>query len=216
MLNPIYFLMYATGEKGNITQIEGQFPQAPFPTREDREEFVKNWSQVPDEKFKRYFLDWELRGENSIPYYPTVEATCEIVDWMEKKHYIDDSIGMCAGLSSFVLKPAYHMHNLASIISAATGIDIDEVGLSQIAKRNRTLLRAFNVRRGLRRKDERPPEDHWKHRFPELEEKLLDEYYKFKGWNNQGIPTQECLQELGMDYVSEDLEQRGIRKNEQS
>ena len=33
MLNPIYYLMYCTGEKINITQIEGQFPQAPFPTR---------------------------------------------------------------------------------------------------------------------------------------------------------------------------------------
>jgi aldehyde:ferredoxin oxidoreductase len=31
MLNPIYFLMYCTGEKMNITQIEGNFPQAPFP-----------------------------------------------------------------------------------------------------------------------------------------------------------------------------------------
>ena len=70
MLNPIYFLMYSTGEKINITQIEGNFPQAPFPTREEREEFVKDWLQVPDEKFKQYFLDWELRGENSIPNYP--------------------------------------------------------------------------------------------------------------------------------------------------
>ena len=33
MLNPVYFLMYCTGEKANITQIEGQFPQAPFPRR---------------------------------------------------------------------------------------------------------------------------------------------------------------------------------------
>ena len=53
MLNPIYFLMYSTGEKINITQIEGQFPQAPFPTREEREEFVREWFQVPDEKFKQ-------------------------------------------------------------------------------------------------------------------------------------------------------------------
>ena len=36
MLNPVYFLMYATGEKINITQIEGQFPQSPFPTMEER------------------------------------------------------------------------------------------------------------------------------------------------------------------------------------
>jgi benzoyl-CoA reductase subunit BamB len=34
MLNPVYFLMYCTGEKISITQIEGQFPQAPFPTRQ--------------------------------------------------------------------------------------------------------------------------------------------------------------------------------------
>jgi aldehyde:ferredoxin oxidoreductase len=216
MLNPIYFLMYATGEKINITQIEGQFPQAPFSTREEREEFIKDWFQVPDEKFKQYFLDWEPRGENSNPYYPTIEATCEIVDWMEKMHYIDDATGICAGVSSFPLKPPYHIHNLPSLISSATGIDIDEAGLSQAAKRNRTLIRAINVRRGMRRIDEKPPEDHWKKRFPELEAKLLDEYYKFKGWNNQGIPTKESLHELGLDYVSEDLERREILKNEKS
>jgi len=215
MLNPIYFLMYCTGEKANITQIEGNFPQAPFPTREEREEFVKDWIQVPDEKFKQYLLDWEPRGEKSIPYYPTVEATCEIVDWQEKMHYIDDALGMCAGLSSFPLKPPYHIHNYPAFISSATGIDMDEAGLTQITKRNRTLLRAVNVRRGLRRADEKPPEDHWKKRFPELEAQLLDAYYKFKGWNNDGIPTKETLHELGMDYISEDLEQRGIIKNEQ-
>ena len=216
MMNPIYFLMYSTGEKANITQIEGQFPQGPFATMEEREEFVKDWIQVPDDKFKRYFLDWEPRGEKSMPYYPPVEAVCEIVDWMEKMHYIDDAVGMCAGLSSFPLKPPYHIHNYPKIISAAAGFDLDQDGLWEIAKRNRTLIRAFNIRRGLRKEDERPPEDHWKKRFPELEAKLLDEYYRFKGWNSEGIPTKETLEELGMGYISEDLEQRGILKNEQS
>ena len=215
MLNPVYYLMYCTGEKINITQIEGQFPQAPFPTKEEREEFVKDWIQVPDEKFKQYLLDWDPRGERSNPYYPTIEASCEIVDWQEKMHYIDDSLGICAGLSSFPLKPPYHIHNFPRIISSAVGIDIDEAELSKIARRNRTLIRAINIRRGMRRADEKPPEDHWKKRFPEYEAKLLDEYYKFKGWDNQGIPTKESLHELGMDYVSEDLEQRGIIKNEQ-
>ncbi len=93
---------------------------------------------------------------------------------------------------------------------------MDEAKLTQITKRNRTLLRAVNVRRGLRRADEKPPEDHWKKRFPELEEELLDAYYRFKGWDNQGIPTKESLQELDLDYVSEDFQQRGIIKNEQS
>ncbi|MDI7266454.1 MAG: aldehyde ferredoxin oxidoreductase N-terminal domain-containing protein [Myxococcota bacterium] len=210
MLNPIYFLMYSTGEKANITQIEGQFPQAPFSTREEQEEFVKDWIQVPHERLKQYFLDWESRGERSIPLYPTVEMCCEIVDWQEMMHYIDDSVGMCAGLSSFPLKPPYHIHNYPAIISAASGLDLDEVALTRIIRRNRTLVRAYNNRQGLTRADDRPPEDHWKRRFPELEKKLLDTYYEFRGWNPNGVPTRECLTDLGLGFVADELERRGI------
>ncbi|MCX5806698.1 MAG: aldehyde dehydrogenase [Proteobacteria bacterium] len=210
MLNPVYFLMYATGEKINITQIEGQFPQAPFATKEEREEFISDWIQCPDDKFKQIVMDWEFRGEHSNPYYPTIDMSVDIVDWQEKMHYIDDALGVCAGLSSFPLKPPYHMHNYPKFISAATGMDMDEAGLTQIYNRNRNLLRAINVRKGLRRADEVPPEDHWKKRFPELEAQLLDAYYKFKGWNNDGVPTKETLQTLDLGYVAEDLEKRGI------
>jgi aldehyde:ferredoxin oxidoreductase len=62
----------------------------------------------------------------------------------------------------------------------------------------------------MRRKDENVPEDHWRKRFPEYEAKLLDEYYEYKGWNSEGIPTKESLQELALDYVSEDFIERGI------
>jgi len=210
MLNPIYFLMYSIGEKMNITQIEGQFPQAPYPKREHREAFVKDWFQVPDEKFKQYFLDWEPRGENSIPYYPDPQMCCDIVDWQERMHYIDDALGMCAGLSSFPLKPPYHIHNYPKFISAGAGFDMDEETLTQTVKRYRTLVRANNIRRGMRRKDDKPPENHWKKRFPELEKELLDTYYQFKGWNSQGIPTKESLLELGLDYVYEEFEKRGV------
>ncbi len=210
MLNPIYFLMYSTGEKINITQIEGQFPQAPFPKREQREEFVKDWFQVPDDRFKQYFLGWEPRGENSIPFYPTAQMTCDIVDWQERMHYIDDALGMCAGLSSFPLKPPYHIHNYPKFISAGAGIPMDEETLTKAAKRYRTLVRAINIARGMRRKDDKPPENHWKKRFPELEKELLDTYYKFKGWNDDGVPTAECLNDLGLGYVSEEFARRGI------
>ncbi len=210
MLNPIYFLMYATGEKMNITQIEGQFPQAPFATREEREDFVKDWIQVPDEKFKQILLDWEFRGENSMPFYPTVDMCCDIVDWQEMMHYIDDALGQCAGLSSFPLKPPYHIHNYPQFISAGAGIAMDEETLKRAAKRYRTLVRAINISRGMRRKDEKPPENHWKKRFPELEKELLDAYYKLKGWNMDGIPTRQSLEELGLGYVSEEFLKRGI------
>ncbi len=212
MLNPIYYIMYATGEKMSITQIEGQMPQAPLP-KEYREEFVKDWVHPPTrtaERIKEFILKWEPRGEYAFPFWPPPDLINDLVEWQEYMHYIDDCTGICAGLSSFPIKPPYHIHNLPLIISAATGLDVDEDGLWEITHRNRNLVRAINARLGLRRQDEKPPEDHWKRRFPEYEEKLLDEYYKFKGWNKEGIPSKETLERLGLGYVAEDLINRGV------
>ena len=104
----------------------------------------------------------------------------------------------------------FHIHNLPEIISLATGIELDSDGLWEIARRNRNLVRAINIRRGLRRVDEKPPEDHWKKRDPEMETRMLDAYYEFKGWNNDGIPTRVTLDALGLDFVSNDFVKRGI------
>ena len=66
----------------------------------------------------------------------------------------------------------------------------------------------------MTREDEKPPDDHWKKRFPELEKKLLDEYYKYKGWNLDGVPTRKTLDELDLNYVAEDFVARGILTEE--
>jgi aldehyde:ferredoxin oxidoreductase len=95
-------------------------------------------------------------------------------------------------------------------------MNLDEDRLWEIGRRNRNLVRALNVRRGLRRKDEKPPEDHWKIRDPEMETRLLDAYYEFKGWNREGIPCKETLNKLGLDYVSEDFIQRSILTDNES
>ena len=129
-------------------------------------------------------------------------------------HYIDDSIGLCGFVSSFRGQfggdVAYHMNNIPQVISLATGMDKDKDTLWQDFKRIRTMVRAVNVRRGLRRKDERPPEDHWAVRDEQMEQALLDKYYAYKGWNREGIPTRKTLEDLDMKYVADDLEQRGI------
>jgi aldehyde:ferredoxin oxidoreductase len=202
-----HFLMYATGGKMNITQIEGSFPQAPIPDRKEREEFVKNWDAAP-ERFKKWFLAWEPEQQLSL------EAAVNIADWNEAMHYADDALGMCTLLSSFRGqfggRPPYHLHNLPMFISLATGMDVDADKLLEISRRNRQLIRAINVRRGLRRVDEKAPEDLWAVKEPEMEQKLLDAYYESKGWTNDGIPTKETLSGLGLDYVSADLVKRGI------
>jgi aldehyde:ferredoxin oxidoreductase len=202
-----YFLMYATGGKMAITQIEGAFPQMPIPDRQEREAFVKNWEAAP-ERFKKWFLEWE--PEQQLP----VEAAIEIADWNEAMHCADDAIGMCTLLSSFRGqfggRPPYHLHNLPAFISLAAGIDLDTDRLLEISRRNRQLVRAINARRGLRRADEKAPADLWQTTDPEMEQKLLDAYYRFRGWNGDGIPTKETMEGLGLGYVNEDFVKRGI------
>ncbi len=211
-VNPAYYLMIATGEKMSITQIEGSFPQDPLPTMEERQKFVDSWTSPPDDKFKKYFLEWEKRNDMSD------QAFCDIVDWNEAMHYIDDSTGLCGFVSSFRGQfggdVAYNIHNIPELIEFSTGIPMDKDKLWEIFERNRTLVRAVNARRGLRRKDERPPEDHWAVRDEDMEQKLLDKYYMFKGFNREGIPTKERLEELSLEYVAKDLIERQILRDE--
>jgi benzoyl-CoA reductase subunit BamB len=157
-------------------------------------------------------LEWGDEGK-VFPFWPPIDLICELVEWQETMHYIDDCLGLCAGLSSFPLKPAYHIHNLPLFVKYGTGMDYDEDKLWEAAIRVRTLVRAINFREGLRRQDEKPPEDHWKRRFPEYEEQLLEEYYKYRGWNKDGVPTKETLYKLELDYVYDELVKRGILKD---
>ena len=97
---------------------------------------------------------------------------------------------------------------LQRFLETATGIEgfeLDEEGLVHLTRRNRNLVRANNLRRGMTPEDEKPPLDHWKRRFPDLEKKLLDEYYKFKGWNQDCIPTLKTLHELDLEIPKGDF-----------
>ena len=41
-------------------------------------------------------------------------------------------------------------------------------------------------------------------------QKLLDDYYKYRGWNMDGIPEKETLEKLQLGYIAEDFAKRGI------
>ncbi len=202
-----YYLMYAVGDKMNITQIEGSFPQIPIPDRKEREAFVAQWDAAP-ERFKKWFLDWEPGEQLSV------EAVVNIVDWNEAMHFSDEALGICPFLSSFRGqyggRPSYHLHNLPTFTSLATGQELDAEGLEAIARRTRLLVRAINVRRGLRSSEDKVPQELWENRNPELEQQYLDAYYAFKGWTPEGIPTRETLIGAGLEDVSKDFAARGI------
>lgn len=206
-VNYPYYLMYCTSDKMAINQTEGSYPQDPIKDLAERQQFVDGWTSAP-ERFKKFFMEWEPRQ------HPSFEAAINICDWNETMHYVDDALGICGFCSSFRGQfgggSAYNIYNVPTFIQLATGMEMDADDLWQVARRNRNLVRAINMSRGLKRADEAPPEDHWAKREPENEQKLLSEYYKFKGWTNKGVPTKSTLDKLGLDDVADELIKMGL------
>jgi aldehyde:ferredoxin oxidoreductase len=84
-----------------------------------------------------------------------------------------------------------------------------------------TLMRCFNVREGISRKDDFLPERLLKEKLPEgprkdavvsAEEmkKMQDEYYQYFGWDENGIPKAETLKDLGLQFAEDQI--KGHRK----
>lgn len=211
-INYTYYLMYCCSDKMAINQSEGAYPQDATTALEDRQKFVDEWISAP-ERFKQFYMEWEPRTN------PTLEAAAHIADWNEIMHYVDDATGLCAFCSSFRGQfgggTAYHIYNIPYFINLAAGMDIDADDLWRIARRNRNLVRAINVSRGLRREDERPPADHWAVREPEKEEEAIMNYYEYKGWTKDGIPSVETFRGLGLDFVVDEFLKRGILTGEE-
>ena len=103
-------------------------------------------------------------------------------------------------------------HILAQLFTSATGVEMDGDTLLKAGDRIFTVEKMFNVREGLRRKDDTLPrrfftEKTTPHGIIGVNEAkfetMLDEYYQLRGWDNEGIPTEEKLQELNMSYAVE-------------
>jgi aldehyde:ferredoxin oxidoreductase len=78
-------------------------------------------------------------------------------------------------------------------------------------------MRAFMVREGFRRKDDKLPRRFMEEPIPRGPSKgmvisrenldlMLDEYYTFRGWDlKTGIPTPERLISLGLEDIAQDM-----------
>lgn len=71
-----------------------------------------------------------------------------------------------------------------------------------------TMEKLFNYREGLRRKDETLPFRYLNEEIPDGNSKglrtkpaeldqMLDRYYELRGWDQDGVPREETLTELG-------------------
>jgi aldehyde:ferredoxin oxidoreductase len=124
---------------------------------------------------------------------------------------VDDSLVMCRFTSErgfgLFLNETY-----AGLVSAVTGWPVDVAELERIGERIVNLERLFNVREGVRRRDDVLP---WRvmhepipdgpsagmHCPPDELDRMLDAYYALRGWDADGVPTRERLTDLGLDAV---------------
>jgi aldehyde:ferredoxin oxidoreductase len=112
-----------------------------------------------------------------------------------------DSLGLCM-FTIFALNPEHY----ASLLSTVTGEPLDGKQILRIGEKIWNLERLFNLREGFTRKDdvlpprfsqETLPRGHSKNRVVDLE-LLLEEYYRLRGWDADGVPTRGKLAELGL------------------
>ncbi|NLJ77741.1 MAG: aldehyde ferredoxin oxidoreductase family protein [Tissierellia bacterium] len=98
----------------------------------------------------------------------------------------------------------------AELLSASTGLEFTEEDAWQLGERLNNICRMFNIREGFSRKDDTLPrrlmEEPIKEGLSQGErisqedlDYMLDEYYKARGWDEEGIPTPEKLRELGIE-----------------
>ncbi len=121
---------------------------------------------------------------------------------------VGDSLVLCRftaerGFGLFLDEP------YAAMLRAVTGWDVTVEELERTGERIVNLERLFNVREGVRRRDDTLP---WRVMHepipegpsagmfcpPEELAAMLDEYYRLRGWDADGVPSAERLASLGL------------------
>ncbi len=130
-----------------------------------------------------------------FPYKGKGRIVALMEDWSE----VTESMGICKFLA---ITPGH----LAAIYSIATGKSEKVKDLLVKGTRIFTLKRIFNLACGVGPEEDRLPPRFLKEplesggsagQVVELEE-MLKEYYEFRGWSQDGLPTKDLLDKLGL------------------
>jgi aldehyde:ferredoxin oxidoreductase len=126
-----------------------------------------------------------------------------------------DSLELC----QFVWGPAWTLYGpseLVKFVNAVTGWRVSLYELMKVGERRLNLLRLFNAREGIDRKQDVLPKKFFKPLAgtgptagtaidPKEFEDALDLYYQLMGWTSDGVPTRAKLVDLGIDWAVEEL-----------
>lgn len=145
------------------------------------------------------------------------DGKAKLVAYHEKLHAVLNSLGICFFNSIWEGYELLDEHDIAQLVRAATGWDIDRLELLNIGERIHNLERMFNYRHaGMNRKDDYPParfmeekvqKGPYKGEYMDREKfnQMLDENYQIHGWNEEGIPKEETLKKLGLCNITQDI-----------
>ncbi len=168
-------------------------------------------------KEKLYQKAEEVCGTRKGAVPDEYEGKPAMVKYSEDTEAITDSVGICKWVTPRLGIDAYKTENQARILSLGLGKEITTDMLFEVADRMRCIERAFSIREGLTREQEKLPK-----RMYEIEtqngmslslekvEEMITQYYSVRGWDpDTGVPTRETLEKLGLGYVADDLEKLG-------
>lgn len=132
----------------------------------------------------------------------TIAGKPDLLALRQNQKAVEDSLVVCV-FAGWSLGLDYY----ARFLRAITGIKYDVIKLTEIGERIYTLERLFNLREGLGKKDDILPsrfieqplnEGMSKNHIVPLEI-LLDQYYKVRKWDENGIPNNKLLKKLDLE-----------------
>lgn len=137
-------------------------------------------------------------GKKNIAVSNTYEEKALLAVDSENRHCMGDITGVCKTLIPWGHTQSFK--EFVQLVCLATGMKYDEAVIRNAADRTFLLERAFNALMGIRRIHERPPmrlferpvsDGKFKGEVldPEQFENMLDEYYRLRGCDAQGVPT---------------------------
>ena len=144
---------------------------------------------------RAYMVAPEILGKPMKVDPHTFSGKAELVQIFQNGTAALDSLVLCM-FASFAISE----ENFANLLSAATGMDYSVREFLKCGERIWNLERLFNIGAGFTRKDDTLPERFFgsgginRTEF----EKALDEYYNLRGWDDDGVPTEGKLRELGL------------------
>lgn len=128
-----------------------------------------------------------------------------------------ESLGVCK--YGTLIPPVLFYEDIVAAFDVTVGVSFTEGYFRLAGERIVNLNRAFNVREGIRRKDDSlpprlthtpAPEGPSKGQVVELDQ-MLDEYYEQRGWRlTDGLPTLTTLNRVDLADVISDLQAQGI------